>query len=175
MRFLPEGVLQDEQSVDGMLASLLHHNVLNPKDLDLLITVLRILGREDLFPLLYDYSSQITIGLPRLQEVQNTDNFFSLCIELMPHISLDLEGVCLIKQDLCELMGVAKVPYLVQFLGWVRRVGVVVQFQVHMSLVDRVQVVVNDPTKKLENYLEFEMDVKKCLFRYDLNKLKGRR
>ena len=140
--------------------------------MDLLIAVIRGLGRDDLMPLLQDYSSKIAIQYPVLKPIQDTKRFFSLLVELHPGVlELDLEGVCYIKQDICRMIGVEGTPYLLQFLGW-KKPPIVIQFQVHISLVDRIRVVVESDgtTHNLKNFSRFEIDVRGSVFNYRINR-----
>ncbi len=168
--YLDRSYLKDQRSPEGVLIPLLQNNLLVAQDMDLLIAIVRGLGRDDLMPLLRDYSTKISMQYPVLKPVQDTQHFFSLLVELHPSVAeLDLEGVCYIKQDICRMIGVEEAPYLLQFLGW-RKDPIVVQFQVHMSLVDRIQVVVeSDSTShNLKNFSRFEIDVRGSVFNYKI-------
>ena len=112
-KFFDESYFYDHRSPDSILIPLLYNNVIVSRDLDVLIAVIRGLGRDDILQTLKDYSSKINIGFPTFQGIQDTERFFSLDIQLDPSIAdLDLEAVCYIKQDMCEALGVEKVPYL---------------------------------------------------------------
>lgn len=166
--YIDSSYLKDQRSPEGLLIPLLYNNLLVSHDLDLLIVILRGLGRDDLMPLLRDYSSKLVVGFPIFRPIQDSERFFSLLVELQPRATeLDLEGVCYIKQEMCDMLGVTSAPYLLQFLGW-RKAPIVVQFQVHMCLVDRVKEVLCAPSGNLENFTRLEMDVRGSLFTYDL-------
>lgn len=121
-------------------------------------------------PLLHGYSAKLTISYPVFKAIQDTEHFFSLLVCLQPKVTeLDLEGVSYIKQEVCELLSVEKAPYLLQFLGWKKDASIVVQFQVHMCLADRVREVVRTKSQCLENFSWFETQVRGCVFHYDLN------
>ena len=170
-RFIDESYLKDQRSPEGLLIQLLYNNLLISQDLDMLIVLLRGLGREDLIPLLHSYSSKLTICYPVFKPIQDTEHFFSLLVCLQSRVTeLDLEGVCYIKQEVCDLLGVAKTPHILQFLGWKRDGNIVVQFQAHMSLADRVKELVHNNSPVLENFSWFEVQVKGCVFRYNLNR-----
>lgn len=172
-RLVDDSYLTGQHSPEGLLIILLHNNLLSSQDLDLLITLVRGLGRGDLLPLLHDYSSKLTVSYPAFKAIQDTDRFFSLLVGLQPRVTeLDLEGVCYIKQEMCELLGVEEAPYLLQFLGWKRQPDIVVQFQLHVSLAGRVREAMHDATRSLENFALFEMDIRGSVFRYELDKIK---
>jgi hypothetical protein len=172
-RFIDESYLKDQRSPEGLLIQLLQNNLLISQDLDMLITLLRGLGREELIPLLHTYSSKLTICYPVFKPIYDTERFFSLLVCLQRRVTdLDLEGVCYIKQEVCDLLGVAKAPYMLQFLGWRRDGSIVVQFQAHMSLADRVKELVHSSSQVLENFSWLEVQIRGCLFRYNLNKEK---
>lgn len=170
-RFIDQSYIKDQRSPEGLLIPLLYNNLLVSQDLDVLITLLRGLGREDLLPLLHNYSSKLTISYPFLKPIQDTEHFFSLLVCLQQRVTeLDLEGVCYIKQEVCDLLSVAKAPYLLQFLGWKRNTNIIVQFQAHICLADRVKEVVHSHSTVLENFSWFEVQVRGCRFRFELNK-----
>lgn len=173
-RLVDDSYLTSQYSPEGLLIILLHNNLFSSQDLDLLITLMRGLGREDLLPLLHDYSSKVAVSYPAFKAVQDTERFFSLLVGLQPRVTeLDLEGVCHIKQEMCEILGVEEAPYLLQFLGWKRQPDIVIQFQLHASLTGRLrEAVVHDATKTLENFTMFEMDIRGSVFRYELDKIK---
>lgn len=178
-RFVDQSYLKDQRSPEGLLLPLLSNNLLVSQDLDMLIALLRGLGREDLLPLLHAYSSKIAIGYPAFRAIQDTEHFFSLLAGLQPNVTeLDLEGVCYIKQAVCEMLGVEGAPYMLQFLGWKKDAHLVVQFQVHHCLGDRVRELVHDggsssQRPSLENFSWFEMQVKGCVIHYAMNKASG--
>lgn len=169
-QFIDDSYLKERFSPEGMIIPLLYNNLLISQDLDLLVTLLRGLGREDLLPLLREYSTKLTVGFPVFRPIHDTTSFFSLVVELHPSVTeLDLEGASYIKQELCRLLGVGAAPYLLQFLGW-KKDPIVAQFQVHLSLVDRVREVVYDLSKPLEKFTRFELDIRGSMFCYDLRK-----
>ena len=171
---MDEKYFLDQTSPDGILIPLLHNSFFVSRDMDVVITVLQGLGRNDILPLVELYSSKIDIGYPAFRAMQDVERFFALYIELHPAIDdLDLEAVCYIKQDICEVLGVEKIPYMLQFLGWMKD-PVIVRFQVHLSLVDRVVEAVYDDSKSMENYARVEMNVRGAAFNYDLNVTKKR-
>lgn len=172
-RFIDQSYLGDQRSPEGLLIPLLYNNLLASQDLDMVIALLRGLGREDLMPLLHTYSSKLTISYPVFKAIQDTERFFSLLVCLRPGVTdLDLEGVCYIKQEVCDILGVAKAPYMLQFLGWKKDASIVVQFQVHLCLADRVKEAAreNAHTQRLENFSWFEMQVRGCVFHYKFSK-----
>ena len=172
-RLVDDSYLVGQHSPEGLLIALLQNNLFSSQDLDLLITIVRGLAREDLLPLLHEYSSKLTVSYPAFKAVQDTERFFSLLAVLQPRVTeLDLEGVCYIKQEMCEILGVEEAPYLLQFLGWKRQPDIVIQFQLHASLAGRLREAVHDSTKSLENFTVFEMDIRGSVFRYELDKIK---
>lgn len=175
-RYIDQSYLRDQRSPEGLLIPLLYNNLLVSQDLDMMITLLRGLAREDLMPLLHSYSANLTISYPAFKAIQDTERFFSLLVCLQPRVTdLDLEGVCYIKREVCDILGVVKAPYLLQFLGWKKNASIVVQFQVHLCLADRVREVVQENSQRLENFNWFEMQVRGCMFHYELNKHQPRR
>ena len=121
--------------------------------------------------LLQEYSLKLVVGFPVFKPIQDAERCFSLLVELQPRATeLDLEGVCYIKQAMCEMLGVTTAPYLLQFLGW-RKGPIVVQFQAHMCLVDRAREALSRPAASfasgnLENFTRLEMNVKGSLFTF---------
>ena len=166
-RYVPAGYLKGQlHSPEALLIPLLSNNLLASHDLDLLVAILRGLGQDQLLPLLRDYSAKLTVGLPGFRPVQDQEKFFSLLVELEPRATeLDLEGVCYVKRELCELLGVESSPFLLQFLGW-RKPPIMVQFQAHVCLVDRVREL--GSRNGVENFTKFEVDIRGSVFVYDL-------
>lgn len=170
--FVARKHIKDKLTVEGLLLPLIRDNLLVAQDMDLLIAIVQGLKRDDIMPILKEYSAKAVIQYPILKPVRDTKRFFSLLVELHPEVvELDLEGVSYIKQDICRLICVEEIPYLLQFLGW-RKPPIAVQFQVHMSLVDRIRVVAEykDSADKLRNFSRFEIDVKGCVFSYKIDR-----
>ena len=146
-------------------------NLISSQDVDLLITVIMGIGRQDLVPMVEKYCSKATLCHPVFKAIKDTVHFFSLRLDLDPDVcmDLDLQTVSLVKRDVCHNLGIERTPYLLQFIGW-RRVPLIVQFQVHFSLVDRMLELAKDPSCPLERYVRMDMDVRGTLFNFHSNK-----
>ena len=155
-------------SSDDLLAPLLDNNLISSQDVDLLLALITGIGREDLTPKVEYYCSKATLCHPIFKVVKDTTSFFSLRLELNSNVcvDLDLRRVSLIKRELCQELNVKAFPYLLQFIGW-RRTPLIVQFQAHMSLVDRVLLMVQD-VSTLSNYVRIDMDVRGSIFNFNL-------
>ena len=143
-------------------------NLISSQDVDLLITVIMGIGRQDLVPMVEKYCSKVTLCHPVFKAIKDTVHFFSLRLDLDPDVCMDLQTVSLVKRDVCHNLGIERTPYLLQ-LGW-RRVPLIVQFEVHFSLVDRMLELAKDPSCPLERYVRMDMDVRGTLFNFHLNK-----
>lgn len=158
-------------SSDDLLMPLLDNNLISSQDVDLLLAMITGVGRENLIPLVESYCSKATLCHPVFKVVKDTTSFFSLRLELDSNVcvDLDLRRVSLIKREMCQELGVEAFPYLLQFIGW-RRTPLMVQFQTHMSLVDRVLLMVQD-VSRLGNYVRIDMDIRGSIFNFNIKKL----
>lgn len=173
-KYIDESYFKDHISPDGIFIALMYNNLIVSKDLDVLTTVVQDLDRDDMLRLIEDYNSKLTVGRPFLQAVQDPEHFFALHLELDSDVTdLDIEGVDLVKDNICKVLGVTELKYLLQFFGW-KKDPVVLRFQVHISLVDRVVEAVDNDSVSLEHYVRLEMDVRDSIFNYDLMKIKKR-
>ena len=105
-------------------------NLISSQAVDLLITVIMGIGRQDLVPMVEKYCSKATLCHPVFKAITYTVHFFSLRLDLDPDVcmDLDLQTVSLVKQDVCHNLGIERTPYLLQFIGW-RRVPSLFSFK----------------------------------------------
>ena len=169
-KFLDKSYFADtsSSSPNDLLVPLLDHNLISSQDVDLLLILLTEIGREDLIPLVESYCSRAVLCHPVFKAVKDPVSFFSLCLELNSNvcIDLDLRRVSLIKGKMCRELGVSSFPFLLQFIGW-RRTPLIVQFQAHISLADRVLLMVKD-TSRLGNYIRIDMNLRGSIFNFQL-------
>lgn len=156
-------------SPDALLIPLLDSNLISSQDVDLLVAIITGIGREDLVPLVRSYCSKATLCHPVFKAVKDSESFFSMRLELDSSVctDLDLRRVSLIKSEMCFKLRVNDCPYLLQFIGW-RRSPLIVQFQVHLSLADRVLLMVRSRNWPLDNYVRIDMDVRGSIFNFNL-------
>ena len=154
-------------TIDAFFVPLIDMNLISSQDVDLLIAVLLGVGKKDLIPLVESYCSKATICHSVFKLIKDPIDFFSLRLDVDPDVcvDLDLQTVSLVKRDICVHLGVEKTPYLLQFIGW-RRVPLIVQFQVHFSLVDRLLELARDPSCPLDKYVRMDMDVRGSIFNF---------
>jgi len=154
-------------TMDALFVPLIDMNLISSQDVDLLIAVLVGVGKNDLIPLVGNYCTKATICHSVFKLIKDPVDFFSLRLDVDPDVcvDLDLQMVSLIKRDISQHLGVEKTPYLLQFIGW-RRVPLIVQFQVHFSLVDRLLELARDPSCPLDKYVRMDMEVRGSIFNF---------
>ncbi len=174
-RFLDETCFPEALStLDALFMPLMDLNLISSQDVDLLVTILIAIGRKDLLPLVETYCSNATLCHSVFKAVKDTRNFFSLRLDIDPDVcvDLDLHTVSLVKKDICRHLGVERTPYLLQFIGW-RRVPLIVQFQVHFSLVDSLLELAKNPSCPLDKYVRMDLDVRGSIFNFHFKNSKS--
>lgn len=118
-RVLDDDSLQDRRSNDGLVIPLIYHSILNSRDVDFLIYMLRAVHRDDMLPMVQQYLLRINMGKPSTRQLHDPSRFICIRVILLDSVTeVDISFVSVLKKDLCVASGLLEMPYIIQFLWW---------------------------------------------------------
>lgn len=118
-RVLDDDSLQDRRSNDGLVIPLIYHSILNSRDVDFLIYMLRAMHRDDMLPMVQEYLPKVNMGKPSVRPLHDPSRFMSIRVVLLESVSeVDIAFVSVLKNELCAASGLLDIPYIIQFLWW---------------------------------------------------------
>ena len=118
-RVLDDESLQDRRSNDGLVIPLIYHSILNSRDVDFLIYMLRSMHRDDMLPMVQQYVPKINMGKPSVRPLHDPSRFMCIRIVLLESVTeVDIAFVSVVKKELCLASGLLDIPYIIQFLWW---------------------------------------------------------
>lgn len=164
-----EEELSDHRSIDSMLIPIVYSNMCNCRDVDVVVYVLKALGRDDILPVIQEYIPRVDMGAEVPHPVHEPAQFFAVHFALGTSEPVDIPRIAAIKHSLCACFGFEESPHLIQFLGWEGE-PMILSFQAPMACTLLViEGIMKHPDEiKRHGIVHANVDINGVKFPYDL-------
>lgn len=164
-----EEELNDHKSIDSLLIPIVYTNMCNCRDVDVLIYILKVLGREDALPVIQEYIPKVDMGYEGPHSIHEPDQFIGIHFALGTSEPVDIPRISAIKNSLCSCFDIAESPHLIQFLGWAGE-PMTLTFQAPVSFALRIKdVLLKRPEEiRKHGFIHATMEINGVKFPYDL-------
>ena len=169
-RVLDDDSLDDRRSNDGLVIPLIYHSILNSRDVDFLIYMLRALHRDDMLPMVQQYLLKINMGKPAIRQLHDPSRFLCIRAVLLDSVTeVDIKFVSVLKKELCVASGLLEMPYLIQFLWW-KRYPICLYFQAPVACAGLIKdgLTKQSQTFPQTNVSKIEVEVHSVVFLFTL-------
>lgn len=166
--FIDPQLIRYRKTRDSVLIPLLLNSYISNRDLDLLIHILRLMGRMDVIEMLTRYFSKVTMGLPRVRRLKDTKRSFIVRCVLERGFPVNMQKVVSLKQKLFSVFGLEDYPFIIQYMGWRSR-PLSLCYQMPQACMQTVEEIVSTspPGLKEEKVRRVVVTIGTAMFKYN--------